>query len=67
MLNYPVVFSVFSIIVLWLAAQFGAYLRRRRPMNEELREDFGLVEAATLTLLGCVLATLGGILLGNLK
>ena len=55
MLNYPVVFSVFSIVILWLAAQFGAYLRRRRPMKEELREDFGLVEAATLTLLALII------------
>ena len=55
MLNYPIVFSVFSLVILWLAAQFGAYLRRRRPMKEELREDFGLVEAATLTLLALII------------
>ena len=55
MLNYPIVFFVVSIVILWLAAQFGAYLRRRRPMKDDLREDFGLVEAATLTLLALII------------
>ncbi|HME58549.1 MAG TPA: hypothetical protein VKF63_09430, partial [Terracidiphilus sp.] len=46
---------MFSLIVLWLAAQFGAYLRRRRPLKDDLREDFGLIETATLTLLGLII------------
>ena len=53
--NYPVIFFLFSVIVLWLAAQFGAYRRRRRPLQDDLREDFGLVETATLTLLGLII------------
>ena len=53
--NYPFIFSLFSMVLLWLAAQFGAYLRNKRPLKEELREDFGLVEAATLTLLGLII------------
>src|SRR5664279_5144089 len=55
LLNHPRVFFFFALVVLWLAAQFGAYLRRRRPMEDELREDFGLIEAATLTLLGLII------------
>src|SRR5208283_2234697 len=55
MLNYPIIFFVFSVIVLWLAAQLGAYLRRRRPLKDDLREDFGLVETATLTLLALII------------
>jgi hypothetical protein len=55
LVNYPIIFSLFSMAVLWLSAQFGAYVRKRRPLNEELREDFGLVEAATLTLLGLII------------
>ena len=31
MLNYPRIFFLFSLVVLWLAAQIGASLRRRRP------------------------------------
>ena len=55
MLNYPIVFSMFSVIVLWLAAQFGANLRKTRPLKDDLREDFGLVETATLTLLALII------------
>ena len=43
------------MLVLWLAAQYGASLRRRRPLKDEEREDFGVVQAATLTLLGLII------------
>jgi hypothetical protein len=54
-MNYPVYFFLFSMVVLWLAAQFGFYMRQRRPMKDELRDDFGLIEGATLTLLGLII------------
>jgi hypothetical protein len=54
-MNYPLIFFFFSVVVLWFAAQIGAAMRRRYPMKEELREDFGLVETATLTLLGLII------------
>jgi len=54
-MNYPLYFFVFSIVVLWLAAQLGFYIRQRRPMKDELRDDFGLIETATLTLLGLII------------
>jgi hypothetical protein len=54
-MNYPVIFFLFSVIVLWFSAQCGFYLRRRRPMKDDLREDFGLVEGATLTLLALII------------
>ena len=55
MLNYPCIFFLFSLLVLWLSAQMGAYLRRRRPLKDAEREDFNVVEAATLTLLGLII------------
>ncbi len=55
MLNYPRVFFLFSLIVLWLAACFGAYLGRQRSLKDEEREDFGVVQAATLTLLALII------------
>jgi hypothetical protein len=55
MLNYPRLFFVFSFVILWLAAQAGTYLRRRRPLREEEHEDFGVVQTATLTLLGLII------------
>jgi hypothetical protein len=39
----------------WLAAQFGIWLGRRRGLQEAEREDFGVVQAATLTLLGLII------------
>jgi len=54
MFNYPIVFAALSFVVMWMAAQFGAALRKRKPLADELRDDFGLVEAATLTLLGLI-------------
>jgi hypothetical protein len=55
MLNYPRLFFLFSLLVLWLAAQIGAALRRRRSMKDDERDDFGVVQAATLTLLGLII------------
>ncbi len=54
-LSRPVIFFLIAVAILWLAAQFGASLRRRRPLKDELREDFGLIETATLTLLGLII------------
>src|SRR5579862_3092198 len=52
---YPLIFFVFSLVVLWLSAQLGTTMRRRRPLQEDEREDFNVVEAATLTLLGLII------------
>jgi hypothetical protein len=54
-LDYPRLFFVVSLVLLWVAAQIGFYLRKRKPLQDELREDFGLVETATLTLLGLII------------
>ena len=55
MLNYPSVFFLFSLFILWLAARIGTYLRRRRPLKDDDRSDFDLVQTATLTLLGLII------------
>src|ERR1039457_7564484 len=55
MLSYPRIFFVFSFLVLWLSAQVGTWFRRRRPLKDGEREDFNIVEAATLTLLGLII------------
>jgi hypothetical protein len=55
MLSYPGILFLFSLLVLWLSAQMGAYLRRRRPLKDDERDDFNIVEAATLTLLGLII------------
>ena len=55
LLTYPRVFFVFSLVLLWLSALLGASLRRRWPLKEDVRDDFGTVQAATLTLLGLII------------
>jgi hypothetical protein len=55
MFNYPRIFFLFSLLVLWLAAQIGASLRRRRALKEDEREDFSVVQAAALTLLALII------------
>jgi hypothetical protein len=54
--NYPVILSLLSFALLWVSAWAGAtILRRHRKFEEGAREDFSLVLAATLTLLGLIL------------
>src|SRR5262249_16713884 len=45
-----------SFVVLWLSAQCGATIfRGKRDLDEGVREDFGTILAATLTLLGLII------------
>lgn len=53
--THPSIVLVLSFLVLWAATALGAQLRKRRPLDEELRQDFNLILAATLTLLGLLI------------
>lgn len=53
--DYPLLILVLSFFTLWLSAQLGAAVLRRRSLGEEMREDFGVILAATLTLLGLII------------
>ncbi len=55
MVDYPLVFAVLSLIVLWLSAQLGVLVHRRWILKDGDREYFGMVQAATLTLLGLII------------
>jgi len=55
MMNFPIFFFLPSVFLLWLSAQIGASLRKRRALKEDEREDFGVVQAATLTLLALII------------
>jgi hypothetical protein len=54
-LDYPIVLLVISVVVLWLSVRLGAALHRRWSLGEDRREDFGVIEGATLTLLGLII------------
>jgi hypothetical protein len=56
LLDFPRPFFALCLVVLWLSAYTGAYLRRRRRTLEEAeREDLGVVLSATLTLLALII------------
>lgn len=51
MLNFPVAVLLCSLLVLWLSGRFGLYVHRRRPLKDEERDDYAVVQGATLALL----------------
>src|SRR5208337_963844 len=54
--DYPLLLCVLSFLVLWISAWIGWWFRKRQGgLDEELREDFGFILAATLTLLGLII------------
>ena len=55
MFSYPVLLFPLSLFALWLSALVGTLMRRSRPLSGDDREDFGLVQAAGLTLLGLII------------
>ena len=54
--HYPVLIFVLSFLTLWLAGWIGwSLLRRKRALDEELRQDFGFILAGLLTLLALLI------------
>ncbi len=54
--QYPLLVFVLSFVALWGSAWIGWWFRRRQgTLDAELREDFGFILAATLTLLGLII------------
>jgi hypothetical protein len=54
-LNTPALVLALSLVVLWLSELIGASCRKRWSLKEDDREDFSLIAAATLTLLGLII------------
>jgi hypothetical protein len=55
-MNFPLVVFVISFLVLWLSTRIGLFVRARRTnIDEQEREDFDVIQAATLTLLGLII------------
>jgi hypothetical protein len=55
LLNYPLLIFVFSFLLLWIAALVGGWVSRQHQLTEEMRSDFAVVLAASLTLLGLII------------
>jgi hypothetical protein len=55
-LRFSYLVLTLSLVMLWLSVRIGIFLRkRRRSLEENEREDFGMVMSATLTLLGLII------------
>jgi hypothetical protein len=55
-LNFPTLILVLSFLLLWFAAWAGGKIsQRRHDLSEEMRPDFGVILAASLTLLGLII------------
>lgn len=56
LMDYPRIVFALSLIVLWIAANLGAVVARRfRPLKEEERDNFSVVQASILTMLGLLI------------
>jgi hypothetical protein len=53
--DYPLLVFALCFALMWLSAWLGPFLRRRLELSESVRDDFGLILAATLTLLGLII------------
>jgi hypothetical protein len=52
----PPVTLVLSLVLLWLSAYLGSWFAKRRGnLSAEAREDFAVIQAASLTLLGLII------------
>jgi hypothetical protein len=52
----PLIVFALALFVLWLSAWIGSsFLKRRLNLEEGVRDDFGIILAATLTLLGLII------------
>lgn len=55
-MDYPLLVFVLSFFVLWLSARGGVLVANRsQKLGEDVREDYGVVLAASLTLLGLII------------
>jgi hypothetical protein len=54
-IDHPLLVFLVSFVVLWLSTQIGAWILKRWDMEHDVREDFGVILAATLTLLGLII------------
>lgn len=53
--DHPLITFAVSLVLLWLAAWFGrSFLRPRYPLEDQVRDDFGIILPASLTLLGLI-------------
>src|SRR5262245_39936074 len=56
LIDLPRLFFVLSLVVLWFSVSLGAFFGQKvRPLQEEERGDFGVVQGTVLTLLSLLI------------
>jgi hypothetical protein len=55
LISHPFTVFALSLIGLWISVRIGTFLRNRWDLKEGEREDFGVILAATLTLLALII------------
>ncbi|CAG4888946.1 bestrophin-like domain [Paraburkholderia saeva] len=56
LVTHPIIFFLVTLVIMSLAAWLGAtVLRGKKPLDDLFREDFSIVQSATLTLLALVI------------
>ena len=55
LMKHPVLVFAISYLLLWGSSRIGVWIRRSRTIEGEEREDFNVIQAATLTLLGLII------------
>jgi hypothetical protein len=55
MFDYPIPLFFLSLFGLWLSARIGLSVHRWRTLREDQRDDFNVIQAATLTLLSLII------------
>lgn len=65
-MDYPLLVFALTFLGLWISAQLGALLaERRQTVEADVLEDFGVIQAATLTLLGLIIGFTFSMALGR--
>lgn len=55
-INFPLLILVLSFVGLWISVKLGEAVRsRQRPLDKDRRDDFNVIQGATLTLLGLII------------
>lgn len=55
LVDHPIEVFILAMVVLGVAARVGAAVSKRRVLNGSTHEDFAVIQAATLTLLGLII------------
>ncbi|HXK06501.1 MAG TPA: hypothetical protein VMS37_29160 [Verrucomicrobiae bacterium] len=55
LMDYPLLVFLLSLLVLWVSAQAGSWLRRKQALADAEHEYLGTIEGASLTLLALII------------